>query len=419
MRAIERFVPADWKVAIGSRLRSAWRRSDRPSSSVNFTFGGVLFVGSSVVVALAALNNRSNLLFLMFCLAVGGLVMSFLLSGWMLRRVSVERQLPPAAIAGRPFVLTYHLRNTSRRSRILSIGIADQMRTEGPGIPLRGFEPCLEPDQTITTAVPAVAPRRGRVSLDGITLETRFPFGLLRRYRRFPVVHSLVVFPALYELRPMPARDRAGTPTGRTSRTVQWLHGEDLVGLREYRQGDNPKWIYWRKSARTGDLFIHERRRPIPQRLTLVLDLRLTSSAREQSHLLEAIISAAATLGCDALERGRLVGLVAVARDLIVIPPVAGRDQRDRLLHELADLRYGEDKPLEPSLRSLHFQERWCGPACLLSCEDEAVLRPISRWIGQQVGPVEILRPGTDSFSERFVETGPVDTFDRERAQPV
>ena len=70
--------------------------------------------------------------------------------------------------------------------------------------------------------------------------------------------------------------------------------------------------------------------------LWCVVDTCVAPGDAGQARRLELAISAAATVICDALERGAKVGLICNGEPLVVMPPAAGRARRPRLLRELA-----------------------------------------------------------------------------------
>ena len=47
---------------------------------------------------------------------------------------------------------------------------------------------------------------------------------------------------------------------------------DEFYGVKEYRTGENPRWIYWRRSARTGVLVAKEMTQVSPPRLLLLVD---------------------------------------------------------------------------------------------------------------------------------------------------
>jgi uncharacterized protein (DUF58 family) len=67
----------------------------------------------------------------------------------------------------------------------------------------------------------------------------------------------------------------APAPAGRapgTEHTTARGHGEEFVGMKAMRPGDDPRDIHWRKSAAAGQLVLRERARESRPDVTLTID---------------------------------------------------------------------------------------------------------------------------------------------------
>ncbi|MFQ6048745.1 MAG: DUF58 domain-containing protein, partial [Phycisphaerae bacterium] len=294
-----------------------------------FTRAGVLYVAASLVIGLAAMNSQVNLLFLLFGLAMGALVVSGLISSANLRRLSVCRLSPEAAVATRRFVIRYELSNRRRYSRSLGLVISEVGSHPAGRVRIAAAVAAVGPGRTAVVEVPVVVPRRGRLVLERIEVSTRFPFGLFGKRAVADVAGQVVVYPLLGAVRGDPLRLR-GLGEGQAERQGQRLGGTDeFYGLRDYRPGDSPRWIHWRRSARTGRLLIRQMLQYQPRQLILAVELA-GARERELAGLVEQVISAAATLACDGLERGYRVGLICNSSPLVMLAPAGGRLHRPK-----------------------------------------------------------------------------------------
>jgi len=107
------------------------------------------------------------------------------------------------------------------------------------------------PPQSTAEAVLAVpAPKRGRVALGRVMLETRFPLGLFRAWSYLEPEARCVVYP-----RP----ERSPLPPFSGEAAAGALHtqtpgSDDFAGLRGYHRSDSPRHIAWKAVARSEDL---------------------------------------------------------------------------------------------------------------------------------------------------------------------
>jgi uncharacterized protein (DUF58 family) len=114
---------------------------------------------------------------------------------------------------------------------------------------------------------------------------------------------------------------------------------DEFYGLREYRLGDNARWIHWRRSAGRLEPVIREMARPRPMTLWVVLDTLLPDGSPATAAMRERAIRLAATLIEDALSAGYRTGAaLAYGAQVVVVKPTDRRAQRQRLLDALADI---------------------------------------------------------------------------------
>lgn len=201
--------------------------------------------------------------------------------------------------------------------------------------------------RTVAYRLPALG--RGRYRVGPLRIRLADPFRMLDLSRAFTTTAEFVVTPVIDDLPPAepPRSDDVGGSAG--SHSVG-AHGADDASTREYRTGDDLRKIHWRSSARTGNLMVRQEERPWRAVSTVVLDLRAaahvdagdagpggdpgdTGDTRDTAEpagtagtgdagggaatgdprwtsSLEWAVSAAASIGAQALRAGRTVGLV-------------------------------------------------------------------------------------------------------------
>ncbi len=107
----------------------------------------------------------------------------------------------------------------------------------------------LKPEETRHIVIAVPANRRGWLEARRITLETRFPLGLIRGWSYLSPDARALVYP-----RPESPTPPLPDPAESNRRGTAGRGGEDeFAGLREYRQGDPPRRIAWKLAARNGD----------------------------------------------------------------------------------------------------------------------------------------------------------------------
>jgi uncharacterized protein (DUF58 family) len=200
---------------------------------------GFFFLGSLLVMLIAAINYENNMAFALTFLLASLFVVSVLhthanLSGLVLRGESGGRGFPGE-------VLAFRVRIESGASARFALALRWRKRDLGGG------EVWVDVPQAATAEVLlyARAQRRGRLRPGRILVQSVYPLGLLRCWTWVDLDLCGLVYP-----RPLDA------PHGRASRgDAQRLReagsGEDeFFGLRDYRPGDRPRQVFWKGLAR-------------------------------------------------------------------------------------------------------------------------------------------------------------------------
>lgn len=161
---------------------------------------------------------------------------------------------------------------------------------------------------------------RGRYRAGPLRIRLSDPFHMIDLTRSFTATTEFVVTPVVDRLPAAepPRSDDIGDGGG--SHSVG-AHGADDASTREYRIGDDLRKIHWRSSARTGALMVRQEERPWRAQTTVLLDLRTSAHGVGPDSAIEGVdprlasslewaVSAAASIGTQAIRAGRDVGLV-------------------------------------------------------------------------------------------------------------
>ena len=247
-----------------------WQRLSRGLKlprRLKFTREGKFFVGITLGVGFAAINTGNNLLYLLLGLLLALIVVSSIMSELSLRHLTVVRRLPTRAQVGRAHVVEIEVFNHKERVPSYAIEVED-LRA---GLPAdkRCFFLKVSPRSAQVAAYRRTPSRRGRDTHTGFRVATRFPFGLFEKSREIQSTGELIIYPAVD---PVAVQLQGGGRLAGGETSLGRGHGEEYLGLRAMRDGDDPRDIYWKKSA-LGQQVLRERARDARPEMVLQLDV--------------------------------------------------------------------------------------------------------------------------------------------------
>ena len=325
----------------GSRPNPASRRGVRRRPSLDFSLVGLVYCCMMMFMGLAAINSGANLLYGVFGLMIGILLLAGVLGKRVLRKLTVHRALPDHAVIGRPAPVVYQFRNQKRFWPSLSVTVSELDGADGFTKQPQSY--LLHAAAGMTASVPTevIPRRRGIHQLDRFQISTSFPFGFLKRAVTDRQADRLLVYPAIGQVdRAVLELCRAAEHSGASMRPRP--HGQDeFYGVKEHRPGDSPRNIYWKRSARTaatGVLVAKEMTQVSPPRVLLLVDTWQTDKSPAEVGRVERAIAMAASLADRAIEEDLSVGLLAWDGGWKRLEPSRGKRHRADLLSALARL---------------------------------------------------------------------------------
>jgi uncharacterized protein (DUF58 family) len=215
---------------------------------------GVLVLG----MLLGALNYNNNpglmLAFLLAAIVHNGVVMAHLrLSGLRITALHAE-----PVHAGESLALRLRLESGKRSREGVMVRAASGAESV---VPASLHEPGT--DAEIELTLPAA--RRGLMDLGRLRLSTTRPLGLARAWSWWRPQQRVLVYPTLERGGPpLPGAASDGARQPRAQR-----NGEDTHHLRDYRNGDAPRQIAWKASARLDRLMVREYEAGVAQDVAL------------------------------------------------------------------------------------------------------------------------------------------------------
>jgi uncharacterized protein (DUF58 family) len=265
---------------------------------------GWYYLGVLAFVLCAAMLRQVNLLLILAGMLVGPVLFSWRLVAATLRRLEVRRKLPRGLCAGDRLSVNLELENPRKRLGSWVVVVEDQIRRDGDGTPplrptvLFGYVPASQGQSRVYRGRLF---QRGRYRLGPLRISTRFPFGIFRRTRTLDQHDTLLVYPRLGRLTQAWATRHHETfeAAHRRERRESRISGE-FFGVREWRQGDNRRWIHWRSSARHGRLVVRQFEQHRTRDVALLLDLwQPAAPAAKDLENVELAVSFAATVLTD------------------------------------------------------------------------------------------------------------------------
>ena len=330
-------------------LAGPWRLwNERFTSAGRWMFiaGGALFISG---VNSLELQNYVPLLYVA-CFWICAVI------AWLLVRpkLSFIARHTGRICAGETLPVELEIINRANRSarewRVIAHRLPPHIEIE----PLEGTPlPLIAPNEKIKSEARLICRQRGVYQLAGWRVETSFPFGLLNSGRVFAAPQRLIVFPAFTPLSAL------GIPTGRrhhpggVALASHLGDSFEFLGNREYRDGDNPRDIDWRATARLQTPIVREYREEYFLRVAVVLDTHLPQPTTQAKASFEHAVSLCAAVGDFMARQEYLVDIFAAGPDLYHL--MAGRSLAylDQILDILASVDGSEEEPfttLEPEI---------------------------------------------------------------------
>ncbi|MBI3857702.1 MAG: DUF58 domain-containing protein [Planctomycetes bacterium] len=306
---------------------------------------GWIFLALSASVAFAAALKGNNLLFAIFCVLIAQFVVSGVLTVIVARGIELSRLLPSSATAGGLFTVGIRLRNLKKFWPVFCLRIEDRVGSAARPValpPTPVWIPMAGARKRIRTACYATAPERGWARLGPFTVVSEFTPGLFTYRRVVPVVNRLLVYPRLGLLN----RRFFDALLAKVEYSELAAHDyerghEEFAGLREFREGDSPRDIHWKMSARVPErLLVREHDDPRVRDVALLLETHIPrpGDLRRRGRL-ERAIPFAATLAEALLGEGYRVRFRAFAPAPLALDLDPRAGNFEDLLRELALLR--------------------------------------------------------------------------------
>ena len=284
----------------------------RESFDYDVTRVGIVYALVTLVIGIAALNTGNNLLYIVVAAMLAAILVSGVVSAWVLRWLELDIRLPEHVFAGRAVAGRIVLHNPRRFLPSFSIRVvstrkkrkkpvkqwqweattfsfpfnrpAEQQWLRLPDRRLRrvmvvppppgifqgmAYFPFLPPKAELSADMELRFDQRGRYSEDSFGLATRFPFAFLTKTRHVSLPREVVVYPRIeptdqvFEILPLVRGEWESFVQGR---------GSELYRIREYLPEDSARHVDWKATAKSGSLKVREFAREDEHKLCIVFD---------------------------------------------------------------------------------------------------------------------------------------------------
>lgn len=249
--------------------------------------------------------------------------------------------------AGETLPIELEVVNTSRLSavdlRVLPEGLPLALAADPPeGVPL----PVLKPGEKARVRLGLVCARRGVYALQGYRVERDFPYTLFNAYRRHSAPAPLLVYPQFSPLARLEMPEGFQDHPGGVALKSMLGDSFELLGNREYREGDNLRAIDWRATARLHTPVVREYTREYYLRVGVILDTCVPKAAAPaEVDNFERAVSVCAAVSDHMARKDYLVDIFAAGDQLYHLTAGKSVSYLDQILDILACV---ESTPREP-----------------------------------------------------------------------
>lgn len=284
----------------------------RESFDYDVTRVGMVYALVTIVIGIAALNTGNNLLYIVVAAMLAAILVSGIVSAWVLRYLELDVRLPEHVFAGRPVAGRIVVNNPRRYFPALSIRVistrkkkkkpskqwqwevttfafpfnrpSEQQWLRLPDRRLRrvtvvppppgifqgmAYFPFVPPQAEAAADLELRFEERGRYREDSFGLATGFPFAFLTKTRHLTLRREVLVYPRIdpthevFEVLPKVRGEWESFERGR---------GSELYRLREYMPEDSARHVDWKATAKSGSLKVREFAREDERKLCIAFD---------------------------------------------------------------------------------------------------------------------------------------------------
>lgn len=190
-------------------------------------------------IYLVGANLQTGWVYLLTAFIVSLIAVSYVVGKAAIRKVQIDRVMPGRATAGRPIKVKYSVRKAPPHFRVEDTGI--ELTASGTTESLS-----IEKEKAL---------QRGIYELSELKVKSSYPGGWFTFAASLSQPHTLVVWP---EVDAVQLGVASGGGSGMMAAPSRADRGLEYAGVREFKPGDSIRRIHWKRTARSGEVFVRE-----------------------------------------------------------------------------------------------------------------------------------------------------------------
>lgn len=302
------------------------------------------FIVFIIVLFILAAVLRIDFFFTLVYLFAG----VYLLSRFWVRRtlfnLDIRRQMQQRAFLGEEVWITLRLHNPTRLP-VIWLLLDETLPIELTSPAFFREVVSLGSRSTYTVRYSVMAQKRGYYAIGPLFINTGDLLGVIRHLQGRLEADHLIVYPRIVPIAHLPLPTHSPQVVLPTPMPL-FEDPSRMTGVRDYRQGDNPRHIHWPATASAGHLLVKQFQPAIARDNAIFLNLNRADYARwaYPGPTIELAITVAASLANHIIIGEELpAGLTAIAYDPLTeskqrfnLPPRKGRGHLMQILEALA-----------------------------------------------------------------------------------
>lgn len=301
---------------------------------MTMTKNGRYYLYMLIIITMAALNARTNLLHLFVGFLIILLFASWRLSRSNVRNISLLIEAPHEIFAKSPLSIRYLFSNHTNYDKF-GLEVKDEITKQTFGITT------IPSQSTISLYSNISFPQRGVLTWKHIKLTSEFPFSFIIQNYKLLIENTLLVLPKPLKYSSIKLPTHASMFREGSFSSITRTASQDFAGLREYHTGDSHKSIDWKATAKSNKLIVKEFEEDLPSGVSILLDLPDTGYEEDRAKdFFEKSITLAASMVWEIAHQGYLI-LFAYADKIVSYK--RGREHALNILRAMAYANFYED----------------------------------------------------------------------------